>query len=290
MTNHLSAATQIYKEGNLPNLLYAHKQKYGNARHERPMHGHDSLCEVLLCYRGFGSYNVDQISYPIQTGDIIFYNAGELHEVVSDYDTEIGTFCFGLTGVHLEGLPPNHLIPSGVSHVRATGTLFPLLCGLAEQALANRGGLPIHELTAQLAINTFLLIAQQIPNETHHHRVSRSGNLLTERIKEYIDAHYTEPLTLEDIANVMNCSVPYLSHTFKSMTGYSPIQYAIRRRIGFAQTLLISSDFSATRIATMVGYDNTNYFNALFTKIVGITPIRYRKKYLEELRGERNQS
>ena len=55
-----------------------------------------------------------------------------------------------------------------------------------------------------------------------------------------------------------------------------------------AQTLLISTDHSAT-IATMVGYDNTNYFNSLFTRIVGTTPIQYRKKYLEALRGERNQ-
>ena len=65
---------------------------------------------------------------------------------------------------------------------------------------------------------------------------------------------------------------------------------AIRRRIGLAQTLLISSDYSATRIATMVGYDNTNYFNSLFTRIVGTTPIRYRKKYLESLHGERDQT
>ena len=56
-----------------------------------------------------------------------------------------------------------------------------------------------------------------------------------------------------------------------------------------AQTLLISTDHSATRIATMVGYDNSNYFNSLFTRIVGTTPIQYRKKYLEALRGERNQ-
>ena len=90
-------------------------------------------------------------------------------------------------------------------------------------------------------------------------------------------------------AAALGCSVPYLAHTFKDATGYSPIQYAIRRRIGLAQTLLISTDHSATRIATMVGYDNTNYFNSLFTRIVGTTPIQYRKKYLEALRGERNQ-
>ena len=75
----------------------------------------------------------------------------------------------------------------------------------------------------------------------------------------------------------------------KDISGYSPIQYVIRRRIGLAQTWLISSDLSATQIATMVGYDNTNYFNTLFKRMVGVSPIRYRKQYLDSLRGKRNQ-
>lgn len=52
-----------------------------------------------------------------------------------------------------------------------------------------------------------------------------------------------------------------------------------------AQTYLISSDYTATQIATLVGYDNTNYFNTIFTKVVGLPPIRYKKQYLEALRG-----
>lgn len=68
------------------------------------------------------------------------------------------------------------------------------------------------------------------------------------------------------------------------------MQYVIKRRIGLAQTLLISTDLSATQIATMVGYDNANYFINSFTKIIGITPIRYRNFYLKELRGNRHQS
>lgn len=60
----------------------------------------------------------------------------------------------------------------------------------------------------------------------------------------------------------------------------------IRRRIGLAQTLLSTTDYTATYIATMVGYDNTNYFNTIFTKVVGVSPIRCKKQYLDAMRGK----
>lgn len=288
--NEANAALANIFEGNrLPTLVYANRQDYGREKHDRPMHGHDSLCELLLCYRGFGTYNIDSFSYMIQEGDLIYYNAGELHEVVSNYDTEIGTYCFGFSDVHFRGMPKNHFIPQDSPHVRPSQSMFCFLRDLAEQILDRYNSNPFDQVTVQLLGASLLMLAAQMPTTPQEEHISGTASQLTTRIKEYIDAHYTEPLKLENIAQALSCSVPYLAHTFKDATGYSPIQYAIRRRIGLAQTLLISSDYSATRIATMVGYDNTNYFNSLFTRIVGTTPIRYRKKYLESLHGERDQ-
>ena len=71
-----------------------------------------------------------------------------------------------------------------------------------------------------------------------------------------------------------------LSHVFKQMSGYSPVQYLLRRRIGEAQTLLITTDLSITRIAEMVGYDTQSYFNLQFTKNVGMPPNKFRQNYI----------
>jgi transcriptional regulator GlxA family with amidase domain len=73
-----------------------------------------------------------------------------------------------------------------------------------------------------------------------------------------------------------------MSHTFKETTGYSPIQYIMRRRIGEAQTLLITTNHSITMVANIVGYDNSSYFNKIFTKNVGMTPKRYRECYTKK--------
>lgn len=73
------------------------------------------------------------------------------------------------------------------------------------------------------------------------------------------------------------------------MSGYSPVQYLLRRRIGEAQTLLITTDLSITRIAEMVGYDTQSYFNLQFTKNVGMPPNKFRQNYivLQKKKGER---
>mgnify|MGYP002224503495 CR=1 FL=1 len=53
---------------------------------------------------------------------------------------------------------------------------------------------------------------------------------------------------------------------FKEETGFSPMQYVTRRRIGEAQNLLINTQLSITEIAANVGYNNSNYFQNVFKK------------------------
>ena len=79
-----------------------------------------------------------------------------------------------------------------------------------------------------------------------------------------------EPTTLEQMGKALNMSPYYLSHVFKEMSGYSPGQYLLRRRVGEAQTLLITTDYPITKIAEMVGYETQSYFNLQFTKNVGM--------------------
>ena len=62
--------------------------------------------------------------------------------------------------------------------------------------------------------------------------------------------------------------------------GYAPMKYLLRRRLGEAQTLLISTDTTIAKIAESVGFDTQSYFNFQFAKNVGMPPSQYRKNYL----------
>ena len=70
-------------------------------------------------------------------------------------------------------------------------------------------------------------------------------------------------------------------HVFKPVFGVSPVQYLNSRRIGQAQHFLLTTDLSASQIASQVGISNVNYFYTVFKKLVGRSPASYRA-YLQD--------
>lgn len=279
----------VFVDGELPLLLYISKQDVEERRVARPLHSHDSITEIGVVYKGKGYYHINDKTYRLEEGDIIFYNQNELHEVASGTESEIGTYFLGITGLKLHNLPENHFVRPGGSYVRNAGAIFPFVVDLCEQIYQLDAEPESGEVVAQLLCASMIAISIQLKNFRYANLTGSREDHFASEIKNYLNDHFTEHLSLEIIARDFNCSVSYVSHVFRKATGNTPIQYIIQRRIGMAQNLLISSDLSATEIATRVGYNNTNYFSTLFTKIVGQTPIDYRRNYLKWMRGKRQQ-
>lgn len=279
-----------FERGQMPTMVYVNRQSHARKTIQRPLHRHDSICELLLVYKGTGKYYVDGKSYPLSEGSVIYYNQGDLHEVVSETENEIGDYCIGITNLHKRGLPPNCLTSPGEPSVRQSGHLFPMLQSMCEQMFELEGTNTEGKLAAQLLCSAFIVLTSQLDSFPLIDAEKSEEEQMVLRIRNYLNEHFMEEVTLDMIGDALGCSATYVSHIFKKATGRTPIQYIIRRRIGHAQTLLISTDHSATRIASIVGYDNTNYFSTLFSKVVGMSPIRYREFYKEEMKGIQDQS
>lgn len=285
-----SNISDYFENGRVPQLIYVTRQEFGIHKVNRPMHRHAEICELLIVYQGYDSYYVEDRVFPITSGDILFYNAGDLHEVRSEFQTEIGTYCFGFTDLQLPNLPKNHIIPADKSFACSSGVKQSFIFSLCTIIFDKMtGGCKTSDFLVQILSTALLLTAKDLSVENVTPEPIGNNRLLASRIKSYIDTHYAEELSLAGIAESLNISPYYAAHVFKNVMGHSPIQYMIRRRIGEAQTLLINSEYSATQISTMVGYDNTNYFCTLFTKIVGLSPIRYRANYYAKMYGQRTQ-
>ena len=115
--------------------------------------------------------------------------------------------------------------------------------------------------------------------ETHGQPQEEKFPTLSSLAKDFIDAHYTENIKLEDIARAVFTNVYNLSKVFKAEIGIPPMKYVILRRMGEAQNLLINTDMTITRIALSVGYNNSNYFQNVFKDFMQITPKEYRKRW-----------
>ena len=107
-----------FVSGQMPSLLYATKQIVAASTITRAIHRHERFTEMLYVYQGAGQYIAGGYSYPIRTGDILLYNQGDLHEVTSSLQHEIGTFCFGISGLQLRGLPEGHFTRAENGFVR----------------------------------------------------------------------------------------------------------------------------------------------------------------------------
>ena len=278
-----------YASGQTPELLYATRQTVASSTVTRAVHRHERFTEMLYVYQGAGQYIAGGYSYPIRTGDILLYNQGDLHEVTSSLHHEIGTFCFGISGLHLRGLPEGHFTRAETGFVRpAVDEIDHIqsLCEMIYEHAERRTGYS-DEIVSHL-LPALVLLAASLPPDAR--AADQPHNLvLANRIRQYLGTHITEQIKLQDIGEALSMSPYHLAHIFKDMTGMSPIHYMIRCRIGEAQNLLISTDYSATQIAAIVGYTNVNHFNAIFAKLVGLPPIRYRRSYLENMQGRRLQ-
>lgn len=97
------------------------------------------------------------------------------------------------------------------------------------------------------------------------------------RITSYIHTHYSEELTLDSLAKQFYMSTCYLSHQFRSITGYTLIHYIQMTRIRNAQYALINTNEKITNISELNGFTSFSQFNRVFRKFCGKSPSDFRK-------------
>jgi two-component system response regulator YesN len=93
---------------------------------------------------------------------------------------------------------------------------------------------------------------------------------------KYIEDHYTEPLTVAEVADVFFVTPSYFAHFFKKRAGKSVIQFLNEVRILKARLLLEQEDMPVSEVALQVGFDDINYFSRKFKQLTGRTPTEYR--------------
>lgn len=88
--------------------------------------------------------------------------------------------------------------------------------------------------------------------------------------------HYSEPLSLDEIADTAILSKFYFSRVFRSVTGTSPGRFLTAIRLYRAKNLLLETSLTVTDIAYKVGYNSLGTFTTRFTRSVGASPTRFR--------------
>lgn len=98
-----------------------------------------------------------------------------------------------------------------------------------------------------------------------------------QKVVDYVDAMLEHHLKLSDISAVAGLSRTHLSRQFKAVTGVSPHQYVLQRRVERAKRLLVATNEPIAQIAHACGFSHQEHMSGVFRRITGETPARYRQ-------------
>ncbi len=94
--------------------------------------------------------------------------------------------------------------------------------------------------------------------------------------KKYIEDHYMEPVTLNDVADHVELNASYFSNLFKTELGVNFSDYLLDTRMNMAKKLLLNPNIKVYEIGRMVGYEDAVSFGRAFKKKIGMSPKEYR--------------
>ena len=100
---------------------------------------------------------------------------------------------------------------------------------------------------------------------------------LQRRMNTYIYEHYQEKITLDDIAGAAGVSRSKCAGLFRKYTQKTPVNFLNSYRLEMAARMLTSTDEPVSYIANACGIGEQSYFNRLFMKEFGCTPLEWRK-------------
>ena len=107
---------------------------------------------------------------------------------------------------------------------------------------------------------------------------SKGKFAIIERVKQYVENHYDEKITLQVVAHEMYINASYLSNLFSEVTGVNYSDYVTSVRIRNAKKLLRTTDLSIEEISRRTGFSDSKYFSKVFKKVAGRTPRSYRNE------------
>lgn len=247
------------------------RAKYGSDWHSVPhIHNHTELFYIV---GGRGQFLIEDQIYPVSTSQLVIINPNVLHTEVSLNSQPLEYIVLGVDGIELAIRDSDNgqfclLNPSESAEISSC-----LRNILREMELKNTGYEDVCQAFMEILIIRLMRnINLSVPAESN----ALTANRQCAAIRRYIDLHFKEPLSLDQLAEESHMNKYYLSHSFKRQYGISPINYMINRRLEESKYLLAETDLSMSQIAQLLGFSSLSYFSQMFRKTQSVTPREYR--------------
>ncbi len=275
-SEHAPGLDFTYTAGNVglnAKLLYVSSAKYEKDWHSE-LHAHD-FSELFYIIGGKGAFMLENTGFSLRPDDMVIVNPHVRHTETSMPEHPLEYIVLGIQGLSFRTLDPIGHPEICLLHFREGHSDLRFILRMLLQEIQKTGA--DREPMCQNLLNVLILQMQRRRELTLLGSSTRQVSRECANVRRYIDAHFKEPLTLDELAEKAHLNKFYLSHEFKSAYGMSPINYMIACRVRESKHLLATTDYSLSQIASFVGFSSASYFSQSFKRATGISPQEFRR-------------
>lgn len=252
--------------------------------HEDPMfiHGHEDFHELVIVRSGTAEHLVGEEVHLLKAGDVFVIGEGLRHGYRNGRGFQICNVMF--RPEYFFGGSCDLLEYRGFRRLFSEKPFGSMTLGIETLSAAERlTARAVEEYGADKPGRKALLTAYftelaVLLSRTEELPVRHKEILGVEEAAAYIDAHYSENVSITQVAALSNYSQRHFIRLFSAAYGKTPQQYLIDTRIRHSCSLLKRTNLSVTEIAIRCGFSDANYFSRIFRRVTGFTPNSYRKK------------
>lgn len=255
---------------------------YTRGAFSAPVHSHDTDHLILVC-SGLVDVTISGRKYTINQPSVIFISHLEEHIIYgmdSLYTRYVINFDFTSAYRSISDntrlLSPYLNLHSVSSHVLQVSSIIEPLTAFFKALLDEVNANDFPDGQNALLQCIFQLLFRHAPDFFSNSTANRSAYVRDIQLR--LHRNPAEDISFSALAEEYYISYSYLSHRFKSETGYSLGRYRYLCRLSLAKNLLVSTEYSISEIASRCGFPDVSNFGRSFLKDEGCTPTSFRRK------------
>ncbi|MBU3143365.1 AraC family transcriptional regulator [Clostridium sp. CF012] len=259
-------------------FLYISKAKYESDWH-CTMHTH-SFTELFYVLHGSGIFKIENFQLNVKENDLVIVNPHVSHTESSKDSNPLEYIVIGIDGLSLmtdTDDDSNSIHAYNIyNYSKYNHEILSYMNSLLYEVQHKE------EYYEEICENLFEALILNMKRRTKSNLIlspTKDINKDCAFVKNYIDIHYSSDLCLDHLASITHMNKYYLIHIFKKFMQTTPIDYLIEKRTSVSKILLETTEYSMNQISQVVGFTSQSYFNQLFKKRVGVSPLKYRNQF-----------
>ena len=263
--------------------LPARSFSYSSADQLITNHWHNSL-EVLYIASGKMDTGINNSVYHLKRGDLIIINSGDIHftrcrDYAKIYVLQVP---YPLLNTHIPNYDYVRFQDSDGSVVFSNPAkvdeLSRLMIQMYEITLEQKPGYTLL-FSSKLYQFLFILFQRYHTDISSRTKQKSDRNLIRlEQVMNYVKSHYTQPISLEDAAQILSLNPEYFCRYFKKYMGMTFLEYVNSIRLYHIHQDLLNTNYSVSELMDRHGFTNYKLFSKMFRNTYGCPPGMFRRQ------------